>query len=31
MKRVRITEVCKACYSDMIEKYENPIYHDLLQ
>ena len=27
MKKVRITVVRKACYQDLIEKYENPIEH----
>lgn len=27
MKNVRITVMRKACYGDLIEKYENPIEH----
>lgn len=27
MKQVRITVMRKACYADLIEKYENPIEH----
>jgi len=27
MKKVKITAVRKACYPDLIEKYENPIQH----
>ncbi len=27
MKRIRITAVRKACYRDLMEKYENPIEH----
>lgn len=27
MKKVRITAVRKACYADLMEKYENPIEH----
>ena len=27
MKKVRITAVRKACYPDLMEKYENPIDH----
>ena len=27
MKTVKITAVRKACYSDLMEKYENPIEH----
>jgi uncharacterized repeat protein (TIGR04076 family) len=27
MKKVRITVMRKACYEDLIEKYENPIAH----
>ena len=27
MKKVRITAVRKACYSDLMEMYENPIAH----
>lgn len=27
MKKVRITAVRKACYKDLIEKYENPLEH----
>ena len=27
MKKVRITAIRKACYSDLMEKYENPIQH----
>ena len=27
MKRVRITAIRKACYKDLMEKYENPIEH----
>ncbi len=27
MKRVKITVIRKACYRDLIEKYENPINH----
>lgn len=27
MKKVRITAIKKACYADLIEKYENPIEH----
>ena len=27
MKKVRITAVRKACYPDLMEKYENPIEH----
>ena len=27
MKKVRITAVRKACYPDLMEKYENPIQH----
>ncbi|MGN0641950.1 MAG: TIGR04076 family protein [Huintestinicola sp.] len=27
MKKVRITVMKKACYADLIEKYENPIDH----
>ena len=27
MKKVRITAVRKACYPDLMEKYENPIRH----
>ncbi|MDO4982317.1 MAG: TIGR04076 family protein [Eubacteriales bacterium] len=27
MKKVKITVVRKACYQDLIEKYENPIEH----
>lgn len=27
MKRVKITVMRKACYKDLIEKYENPITH----
>ena len=27
MKRVKITAIRKACYKDLIEKYENPIQH----
>lgn len=27
MKKVRITVMRKACYDDLIEKYENPIEH----
>lgn len=27
MKKVRITTVRKACYTDLMEKYENPIEH----
>ncbi|MFY9385955.1 MAG: TIGR04076 family protein [Dethiobacteria bacterium] len=27
MKRVKITVMKKACYKDLIEKYENPIEH----
>lgn len=27
MKDVRITAIRKACYTDLIEKYENPIEH----
>ena len=27
MKRVRITVMRKACYQDLMEKYENPIEH----
>lgn len=27
MKKVRITVVRKACYPDLMEKYENPIEH----
>ena len=33
MKKVKITVMRKACYPDLIEKYENPIEHacDLLE
>lgn len=27
MKKVRITAVRKACYADLMEKYENPMEH----
>lgn len=27
MKRVKITAIRKACYPDLMEKYENPIEH----
>ena len=27
MHKVRITAIRKACYSDLMEKYENPIQH----
>ena len=27
MKKVRITAIRKACYRDLMEKYENPISH----
>ena len=27
MKKVRITAIRKACYRDLMEKYENPIEH----
>lgn len=27
MKKVRITVIRKACYTDLMEKYENPIEH----
>lgn len=27
MKRIRITVIRKACYRDLIERYENPIEH----
>lgn len=27
MKKIRITVVRKACYTDLMEKYENPIEH----
>lgn len=27
MKKVKITAVRKACYKDLMEKYENPILH----
>lgn len=27
MKRIRITVIRKACYDDLIERYENPIEH----
>ena len=27
MRKVRITVMRKACYPDLIEKYENPIKH----
>lgn len=27
MKRVKITVIRKACYQDLMEKYENPIEH----
>ncbi len=27
MRRIRITAVRKACYRDLMEKYENPIEH----
>lgn len=27
MKKVRITAIRKACYTDLMEKYENPIEH----
>ena len=27
MKKVRITAIRKACYRDLMEKYENPIRH----
>ncbi len=27
MKRIKITVVRKACYTDLMEKYENPIEH----
>ena len=27
MKKVRITAIRKACYRDLMEKYENPIAH----
>ena len=27
MKQIRITVMRKACYTDLIEKYENPIEH----
>ncbi len=27
MKRIRITVIRKACYHDLIERYENPIEH----
>ena len=27
MKKVRITAMRRACYTDLIEKYENPILH----
>ncbi len=27
MKKVRITAIRKACYSDLMAKYENPIQH----
>ena len=27
MKKVKITAIRKACYSDLMEKYENPILH----
>ena len=27
MKKVKITAVRKACYPDLMEKYENPIQH----
>ena len=27
MKKVRITAIRKACYPDLMEKYENPIQH----
>lgn len=27
MKKIRITVVCKACYRDLMEKYENPLEH----
>ena len=27
MKKVRITAIRKACYPDLMEKYENPIEH----
>lgn len=27
MKKVRITVMRKACYPDLMEKYENPIEH----
>ena len=33
MKKVRITVIRKACYKDLIERYENPIEHacDLIE
>ena len=27
MKKVRITAIRKACYADLMERYENPIQH----
>ena len=27
MKKIRITVIRKACYTDLMEKYENPIAH----
>lgn len=27
MKKIRITVIRKACYTDLMEKYENPIEH----
>ena len=27
MKKVKITAIRKACYPDLMEKYENPIQH----
>ena len=27
MKRIKITAIRKACYPDLMEKYENPIQH----
>ena len=27
MKKVRISAIRKACYPDLMEKYENPIQH----
>lgn len=27
MKKVKITAIHKACYKDLMEKYENPILH----